>query len=196
MSLPNASERRGGRPASTSIRRLAEVAQALLVERGFEETTVEDIATAAGVNKRTFFRYFASKTDVLWVETPHETERFRLLMAATPPEVHWRDAIVAAAPAAIDYSPESQTWMRHRAQLVVTVPAVRESAALREDAWRAAATTFVAARLGTRPDAFVPVAAGHATLAALMGAHEYWVAHAEEDLTELHTRFLRYLLPV
>src|SRR5437868_9439910 len=37
----------------------------LFVSRGFEQTTVDDIAQAAGVSRRTFFRYFASKSDLM-----------------------------------------------------------------------------------------------------------------------------------
>ena len=51
-------------------RRLAQaeltvIAQDLFVEQGYEETTVDQIAAAAGMSKRTFFRYFASKDDLV-----------------------------------------------------------------------------------------------------------------------------------
>jgi AcrR family transcriptional regulator len=46
--------------------RLREAAMQLYAERGFEQTTVADIADRAGVTARTFFRYFADKREVLF----------------------------------------------------------------------------------------------------------------------------------
>ena len=37
----------------------------LFAEKGFDETTVDDIAEAAGVSRRSFFRYFSSKSDLM-----------------------------------------------------------------------------------------------------------------------------------
>ena len=46
--------------------RLQEAALALYAERGYDETTVAEIAERAGLTKRTFFRYFADKREVLF----------------------------------------------------------------------------------------------------------------------------------
>jgi AcrR family transcriptional regulator len=182
---------RGGRPAITSARHLAEVAQALFVERGFDETTVGDIAAAAGVSRRTFFRYFSAKADVLWVESAAEIAEFRRLLDAEPADGPWTEALCRTAPAALHHPPEERTWMLHRAQLLLTVPAVQEKAAARHAEWRRIATEFATAR---GAEDLIAIAAGHAVLAATLGAHEYWIAHPDEDLPTLHERFLRLLL--
>ena len=47
---------------------LARAAMALFEERGYDATTVDDIAAAANVSRRTFFRYFAGKDEVFIVD--------------------------------------------------------------------------------------------------------------------------------
>src|SRR6185436_16233147 len=55
-----------GRPRVTSRHEIERVALDLFSARGFAETTVDDIAEAAGIARRTFFRYYESKNDVVW----------------------------------------------------------------------------------------------------------------------------------
>jgi AcrR family transcriptional regulator len=59
-------EHRGGRPRASSREILAEAAAELFLERGFADTSVEDITRRAGVSRSSFFNYFSSKGDVLW----------------------------------------------------------------------------------------------------------------------------------
>ncbi|WP_417553982.1 TetR/AcrR family transcriptional regulator [Microbacterium sp.] len=61
-----ASESRAGRPRASSRETLAEAACELFLEKGYEATSVVDIAQRAGVSRSSFFNYFASKSDVLW----------------------------------------------------------------------------------------------------------------------------------
>ncbi|MGW2160922.1 TetR family transcriptional regulator [Nonomuraea sp. NPDC001699] len=64
---------------------LATRALELFAERGFDETTVDDIAQAAGISKRSFFRYFPSKEDVVFGEVETMAERVAEEISARPP---------------------------------------------------------------------------------------------------------------
>src|SRR6266581_557342 len=75
---------RRGRPPGTSRRELELIALRLFTDQGFDSTTIERIAAEAGVSKRTFFRYFSSKTGVLGSEFYHEVEVIRAALAEVP----------------------------------------------------------------------------------------------------------------
>jgi AcrR family transcriptional regulator len=59
---------RAGRPRASSQEMLEEAASELFVENGYAKTTIEQITRRAGVSRNTFFNYFASKSDLLWIE--------------------------------------------------------------------------------------------------------------------------------
>src|SRR5258708_19843507 len=82
-----------GRRRVTSRAELEQVAFDLFERQGFEQTTVDDIARAAGIGRRTFFRYFASKNEVPWGDFDGELARMRRRLAATPPGAPLMDAI-------------------------------------------------------------------------------------------------------
>ena len=60
----------------------------LFEERGFEDTTVADIAERAGLTKRTFFRYFGDKREVLFSGTQPLQAKFVEAIADAPPTPH------------------------------------------------------------------------------------------------------------
>jgi AcrR family transcriptional regulator len=93
-------EVRRGRPPSTSRRELRLIALRLFAERGFDNTTIEQIAAEAGVSERTFFRYFTTKASVLWTEFETEVETIRAALGSVPDDVPVMEQAVAAAPLA------------------------------------------------------------------------------------------------
>jgi hypothetical protein len=67
--------------------------------------------------------------------------------------------------------------------LIISVPALQSSAAVRYDAWERAISDFAATRLGQPADSLHPLAIGRATLAVCRAAYDRWAARADADLT-------------
>jgi mycofactocin system transcriptional regulator len=174
---------------------LAAVAQRLFLERGFEQTSVDDIAGAAGIGRRTFFRYFPTKADVLFVESATELHRLREHLAGGRSDEPYEAVVSRSVVAALRFPPDQHDWARQRAQLLLTVPAVQAHAMSRYAAWRAAAAQYAAARCRQPADGLFPLAVGQAVLAASLAAHEHWLAHPESDLFDALALALALLLP-
>ena len=179
----NSSPGRRGRPPGTSRRALELIALRLFTDRGFDHTTIEQIAAEAGVSKRTFFRYFSSKASVLWSEFDHEVEVIRAALAGVPSGVPMMDAIRRAVVAANHYGPHDVPELRMRMNLISSVPALHASSTPHYDAWERAISEFVATRIGQPADSLYPLAVGRATLAACRAAYDRWSARADADLT-------------
>ncbi|HEV7652882.1 MAG TPA: mycofactocin system transcriptional regulator [Actinophytocola sp.] len=184
---------RRGRPRGTSARTLELIALRLFAEKGFHETTVDEIATAAGVSRRTFFRYFDAKSEVLWSEFDSEVTTIRTTLAESPDDLPVMDAVRRAVLAANHYHAEDVPELRMRMQLISTVPDLAASATIHYDAWERAVAEFVARRAGQPADSLYPLAAGRATLAACRAAYERWAARADADLTVYLDAALRAL---
>ena len=80
---PGGGAARGRRP-STSREDVARAALDLFNRQGYDQTTVDQIATAVGVSRRTFFRYYESKRDVVWGEFDAELVRLHDSSRALP----------------------------------------------------------------------------------------------------------------
>jgi mycofactocin system transcriptional regulator len=159
------------------------IALRLFTERGFEHTTVEDIAAEAGVSARTFFRYFDTKADVLWHAFDTEIDALRRALAAVPDDAPLMDAIRCAVLQVNHYTAADMPELRARINLISSVPTLQASAAVHYDAWERAVIDFAAARLGEPATALLPLAVGRATLAVCRAAYEHWVGRADADLT-------------
>jgi mycofactocin system transcriptional regulator len=173
---------RRGRPRSTSRRELRLIALRLFTERGFENTTIEQIAAEAGVSERTFFRYFATKASVLWAEFETEVEAIKQALASVAGDVPMMDAIRDAVGTANHYHAEDVPEMRLRMHLIATVPALSFSAAEHYEAWERAISEFAGRRLGQPPGSLYPLAIGRAALAACRAAYDRWSVRADNDL--------------
>ena len=171
-----------GRPPGTSRRGLELIALRLFTEQGFDETPIEQITAEAGVSRRTFFRYFDSKSSVLWGEFDTEVEAIRAALRAVPRSVPMMKAIRQAVVAASHYRAEDVPGLRARMNVIISVPALHAGAADHYDAWERAISDFAATRIGEAADSLLPLAVGRATLAVCRAAYDRWCARADADL--------------
>ncbi|MFC5752389.1 mycofactocin system transcriptional regulator [Actinomadura rugatobispora] len=164
----------------TSRAALERLAFGLFARQGFDETTVDDIAAAAGIGRRTFFRYFASKNDLVWGDFEEHLTRLRRLLNETDPAVPPVEAIRRAVVEFNRFDPKEVPWHRQRMRLILEVPTLQADATLRYASWRAIITEFVAARTGLPPTEMVPLLAGNVVLAAAISAYEHWLSREDE----------------
>jgi len=182
-----------GRRRVTSRAELEQTAFALFAAHGFDATTVDEIAAAAGIGRRTFFRYFPSKNDIPWGAFEDELDRMRVRLKAGPPEVPLMDAIRLAL---IDFnrvSPAQVPLHRRRMELILRVPALFAHSTLRFTAWREVIAEFVAERTGHRSEDLAPQAIAHAVLGVSVAAYEHWLDAPAADLGALLDDAMRQL---
>jgi AcrR family transcriptional regulator len=108
--------------------RLAQAALALYGERGFENTTVAEIAERAGLTERTFFRHFADKREVLFGGGDALQELVVSAVAEAPDSLAPIDAAVAGFEAAGRqfFTPERREFSRQRQAIIAANPELRE----------------------------------------------------------------------
>jgi AcrR family transcriptional regulator len=106
--------------------RLTKAAITLFAEQGYEATTVAEIAESAGLTKRTFFRYFSDKREVLFSGS-EELERVWLEAVATaPPEATPLAMVTAGLNPVAEMFIERHDFARVRAGIVEANPELRE----------------------------------------------------------------------
>ena len=75
---------RVGRRRSTTRDHITDVALDLFASRGFDEVSVDDVARAAGIARRTLFRYYPSKNAIPWGDFDAHLDHMRDLLDAVP----------------------------------------------------------------------------------------------------------------
>lgn len=163
---PGLRERKKQRTRATLISAAVELMHA----KGYDETTVAEIASAAEVSTRTFFAYFPSKEDILFAETGQRIEDAVRRVTDRRPGEGPADALLRALLKALDTSTAAQELSgevaSRRIRLVLSTPAL-QAGAMR--CITSAQRDLTDALLRTFPDELTPAEAA-AAVGALVGA--------------------------
>jgi mycofactocin system transcriptional regulator len=184
-------DHRLGRPLVTSRGELEQIALDLFIRNGFVETTLDDIAAAAGIARRTFFSYYSSKNDVVWGDFDALLRGMEDWLAEGGDDVPLLDALTDAVVRFNDLPPEAVPAHRQRMALILHVPALQAHSTLRYADWRSVVARFAARRLDQYVDAPLPQLIGHLALGSAVAAYEQWLADETSDLAVLLTTSFR-----
>jgi AcrR family transcriptional regulator len=172
-----------GRWEADAPGRLRAAALELYVERGFEQTTVAEIAGRAGLTARTFFRHFADKREVLFSGTTALCERLVGALGSAPAEATTMEAVAAAVEAAAQFLGQHREQARRRQSIIVAHAELRERELIKMALLSAALADGLRERGVPDPDATLAAETG---MVVVRVAFEQWVgARSGPGLAEL-----------
>jgi AcrR family transcriptional regulator len=165
-------------------RHLAETALDLFESHGYGQTTVDDIAAAADVSPRTFFRYFSAKDEAVFERADDIQQQFRGLLASRPADEPLLVSLNELGKALLAHEVVDEGRLRRVLTLVRDEPALRG----RYDALMAVIetelTSWAAERLGETPSDLRPRLIAASVLAARRVATDVWLESPHADLAD------------
>jgi len=156
--------------------RLEQAALALFAERGFENTTVAEIAARAGLTERTFFRHFADKREVLFSGARPLQDLLINAVASAPDPAGPFDAVAVALEAAGALLQERREYARLRQSVIAANAELQERELIKLASLSAALTDALRRRGVKDPAASLSAEAG---IAVFKIAFERWVEETE-----------------
>ncbi len=175
--------------------RLEQTALELYAERGFEQTTVTEIAKRAGLSERTFFRHFADKREVLFWGAGTLQEVFVTTVAGAPASAAPIEAVAAALQAAAaGFPPERREHAQRRQAVIAANRGLQERELIKLASLAAAIAEALRGRGVAEPAASLTAEAG---IAVFKVGFERWIDDAnDKDLPQLMTESLDELRAV
>jgi AcrR family transcriptional regulator len=169
---------RPGRPRRSSAEILSDAASELFLENGYSGTTIDQIAQRSGVSRATFFNYFGSKADLLWLDLdrslellPEALREVSSLSGGADPAGAVADALIAVARAHDD---SRVPWALSQGEVLRIGDDLTASGAARFVTHQSRLAAFVAERTHDRQDATWPQVVSSTLLAAAGAATVAW----------------------
>jgi AcrR family transcriptional regulator len=161
--------------------RLEEAALELYGERGFDQTTVAEIAERAGLTERTFFRYFADKREVLFGGEGMLDEIVTGVVAGAGESVAPIDALAEGLAAVGEIFRGRRDHARRRQAVIAATPGLQERELIKLSRLAAATAEVLRRRGVAEPAASLTAEAG---IAVFKVAFERWIADgADRELS-------------
>ena len=178
------SQHRVGRRRSTTWDHISNVAIDLFAAQGFDEVSVDDVAEAAGIARRTLFRYYPSKNALPWGDFDVHLDHMRDLLAGVEPDVPIGEALRTALLAFNSFDEQETARHRQRMRVILETAALQAYSMTMYGGWRAVVAVFVAQRLGSKAEDLVPQTVAWTMLGVALSAYENWLADETVSLAD------------
>jgi mycofactocin system transcriptional regulator len=171
-----------GRRPSTTQDHITGVALDLFARRGFDDVSVDDLAQAAGIARRTVFRYYSSKNAIPWGDFDAYLDHMRELLDEVPPDVPVGAALRSALLSFNSFDEAETARHRQRMRVILETAALQAYSMTMYAGWRAVVAAFVARRIGAKAGDLVPQTAAWTMLGVALSAYEHWLADESVSL--------------
>jgi AcrR family transcriptional regulator len=171
-------------------RSIHEAAIRLFEQQGYQATTIDQIAAAAGVSRATFFNYFASKEAVVFDQDPEARQQWLHSMKQRPTDEPLWDALTAVL---LEFAASLRQRMPLQRRLKALSPALAQSTQDFGDRFAADLRDWVRERDVASPERDEPSSALQLNLALAALSTAYQVGNPEEVFDDFFDRVRRYL---
>jgi TetR/AcrR family transcriptional regulator, regulator of mycofactocin system len=175
---------RVGRRRTTTPDHITDVAIDLFTARGFAEVSVDDVAHAAGIARRTLFRYYASKNAILWGDFDAHLAHLQGLLDNVDPRVPLGKALRAALLAFNTFDECETARHRQRMRVILQTAELQDYSMTMYAGWREVMAGFVARRLGVGTSDPLPQTVAWTMLGVALSAYEHWLGDESFTLLE------------
>jgi len=175
---------RVGRRRSTTPEHITDVALELFTARGFAEVSVDDVAQAAGISRRTLFRYYASKNAILWGDFDAHLAHLQDLLDNVDPKVRMGEALRTALLAFNTFDECETVRHRQRMRVILETAELQAYSMTMYAGWREVIAGFVAHRLSVKTTDPLPQTVAWTMLGVALSAYEHWLGNESVTLPE------------
>ena len=177
-------EPRVGRRRSTTPHHITDVALRLFADRGFDVVSVDDVAQAAGIARRTVFRYYASKNAIPWGDFDAHVQHLRQLLNEVEPNIPLGEALQSALLAFNTFDESETVRHRQRMRIILQTAELQAYSMTMYAGWREVIAGFVARRSGVKTSDLLPQTVAWMVLGVALSAYEHWLADESVSLPE------------
>jgi TetR/AcrR family transcriptional regulator, regulator of mycofactocin system len=175
---------RVGRRRSTTPEHITDVALELFTARGFAEVSADDVAHAAGIARRTLFRYYASKNAILWGDFDAHLAHLQELLDNVDPRVRIGEALRAALLAFNTFDECETVRHRRRMRVILETGELQAYSMTMYAGWREVMAGFVAGRLGVKATDPLPQTVAWTMLGVALSAYAHWLSDDSVSLLQ------------
>ena len=177
--------RGAGRPKISTHEEIQQIALEMFIEYGFDEVTIEEVAEACGISRRTLFRYYSNKMEIVWGDFDRSLAYFSRALEEQAQHLSLGQAILAAV---IDFNqiPKKEIKNhRKRMNMILFTPSLQSYSSRKRDDWKQVITDFLIENGADTPLDWYPALVADVCLAASESAYRTWLEKPSSSLDSL-----------
>ncbi len=175
---------RVGRRRSTTPQHITDVALRLFADRGFAEVSVDDVAQAAGIARRTVFRYYGSKNAIPWGDFDAHLQHLGELLSQVDPSMPLGEALRTALLSFNTFDDSETIRHRQRMRVILQTAELQAYSMTMYAGWREVIAGFVARRTGVEANDLLAQTVAWTMLGVALSAYEHWLADESVSLPQ------------